>query len=134
MSGETQRDESGWTVDTLKQHYDQRFRDQEKAVSAALASAEKAVSTANVANEKRFESVNEFRAQLTDQTATFLPRKEYDARHETLESRVSELTDRMNRSDGQQKGSDLTIGKIYAAIAAVGAILGILVLVANGVL
>lgn len=48
---------------------------QEKAVSAALVAAEKAVIKAENASEKRFEAVNEFRGQLTDQALTF-PSKE----------------------------------------------------------
>ena len=52
----------------------------EKAVQTALVSAEKAVAKAEVAAEKRFESVNEFRAQLTDQAATFPTRNEVDVR------------------------------------------------------
>jgi len=55
---------------------EQRFKAQEQAVAFALASAEKAVTKAELAAEKRFESVNEFRNQLKDQTGTFLTRNE----------------------------------------------------------
>ncbi len=67
--------------------YSQRFDYQERAVvnaltaakeavSAALQSAKEAVTKAEVASEKRFESINEFRAQLKDQQQTFMPRSE----------------------------------------------------------
>jgi hypothetical protein len=46
------------------------------AVTAALEAAEKAVVKAEVASEKRFDAVNEFRQQLSDQAATFMPRNE----------------------------------------------------------
>lgn len=131
MSGETQQQESGWTVDTLKAHYDQRFIDQDKAVQAALTAAKEATLKAEDASNKRFDSVNEFRSTLSDQVNTFLPRREYDARHETLEKLVTEISDRINRSEGAKVGSDITIGKIYAAIGVVGAILGIIVLLTN---
>lgn len=156
MSGETQKDESGWSVDTLKAHVDQRFVDndkavqaalvsQEKAVAAALAATKEAVSKAEAASEKRFESVNEFRQTLSDQTASFLPRPEYDANHKALEDKIETqcqalsdkiqgLTDRVNTATGQARGSEITMSKIYAAIAAVGAILAIVVLMANNVL
>jgi hypothetical protein len=52
---------------------------QEKAVLAAMAAAEKAVTKAEIASEKRFESVNEFRKTLSDQTANFITRTEYAA-------------------------------------------------------
>jgi len=55
---------------------EQRFRAQEQAVAFALQAAEKAVTKAELAAEKRFESVNEFRNQLKDQTGTFITRNE----------------------------------------------------------
>lgn len=108
--GETKDSVSAWTVDSLNAHYaqvlnerdrryEQRFVAQEKAVAdaflaaekavgAALAAAKEAVNKAESASEKRFESVNEFRAQLADQQVTFLPRNEYNAQHEALEQKV----------------------------------------------
>lgn len=128
MSGETERNISGWTVDTLKEYTEQRFTDQDKAVQAALLAAKEAVIKAETATEKRFEATNEFRQQLSDQTNTFLPRPEYNAQHKALEEKVYILTERMN----QDKGGEVNMGKIYAAIGALGAILGIVVLLANG--
>lgn len=90
MSGETEANVSGWTVDTLHssmlrllderdRRYMQRFFDAEQAVqaalvasdkliAAALASAEKAVAKNETATEARFASVNEFRQSLDDVT------------------------------------------------------------------
>lgn len=127
MSGETKGNISSWTVDTLKEYVEQRFSDQDKAVQAAMIAAKEAVLKAENATEKRFEATNEFRQQLSDQTNTFLPRPEYNAQHKALEEKVDVLTDRMN----QDKGQDISMGKIYAAIAAVGSILAIIVLLAN---
>ena len=70
----------------------------ERAVALALLSAEKAVTKAEAAAERRFESVNEFRSQLTDQAATFMPRTESTARHEALSERLNiETTQGANR-------------------------------------
>lgn len=91
--------------------YQQRFDAQGQALTAALLAAEKAVATAlvaqekavekaNVANEKRFESVNEFRKTLSDQTASFPSRIELDA----VAVRLSDLTDRVNRTEGRSTG------------------------------
>lgn len=77
---------SEWTVDTLKAHHDQRFADQDKAVTAALQAAKEATTKAERAAERRFESVNEFRQQLSDQAAHFMPRAEAEQRIKTLES------------------------------------------------
>jgi len=138
MSGETENQVSGWTVDTLKEYLHTRLLDErtylnsriedsrrmlderystqtkaldaaftaqqtamrtaleaaEKAVQTALTSAEKAVAKAEVAAEKRFESVNEFRAQLTDQAATFVNRNEAEIRISSLAEKLDTETKR----------------------------------------
>ncbi len=68
--------EIGIRIDERDRQYSQRFDAQEKAVAAALAAAKEAVTKAEAAAEKRFDSVNEFRNTLKDQTATFLTRGE----------------------------------------------------------
>jgi phosphopantetheinyl transferase (holo-ACP synthase) len=133
MSGETNREVSGWSVDTLKEYIEQRFTDSDKAVQAALLAAKEAVLKAEVASEKRFESVNEFRGQLADQTNSLIPRAEADSRFNAIAEKVTALTDRINITDGRKAGSEVTIGKIYAAIGVVGVILGILVVVTNAI-
>lgn len=110
---------TGWTVDTLHEHlsslikandhrYEQRFQDAGQAVDAALKAAEKAVTKAEMASEKRFEGVNEFRAALSDQTSTFLPRSEADARISALADKIDALNTKMDKSEG--KGSGLYAG------------------------
>ncbi len=82
--------------------YDERWRaDQqavkealaaaEKAVSAALSAAEKAVEKAELATAARFESVNEFRAQLGDQARTLMPRAEFETQHAEVVRQLGEL-------------------------------------------
>lgn len=144
-SGETNVPIEDWTTGTLKIYHDekiallkeyvgQRFIDQDKAVQAALLATKEAIQKAETATEKRFDSVNEFRAQLADQSNTLMPRQEYSVQHKALEDRVTDLNDRMNKVDGAKEGSQVTIGKIYAAIAAVGVILGIVIMIANNVI
>lgn len=148
-SGETNVPIEDWTtgslkifhdekIASLKVHIEQRFTDndkaiqaalvsQEKAVAAALAAAKEAVSKAEAASEKRFESVNEFRQTLSDQTASFLPRPEYDANHKALEDKIDTkckaledkiqaLTDRLNISTGKSSGISAAWGSIGVAI------------------
>lgn len=50
----------------------------EKLLHVQMECAKEAVTKAENAAEKRFASVNEFRAQLADQAATFITRLEYD--------------------------------------------------------
>ena len=142
MSGETQQSVSGWTVDTLKQYIDQRMIDQEKAMEKAFVAQEKAVASAfeasntaivksEVASEKRFESVNEFRQTLSDQAAAFLPRAEADRVTTSNAEKIQGLTDRLNRMDAQDTGSKITMGKMFAMLAAGGTILSIVIVLAN---
>lgn len=148
MSGETEQDVSGWTIDTLRSAILQQFRDlerllderyatqtkaldaafvaAEKAVAAALESAEKAVAKAEMAAERRFEAVNEFRGQLADQAATLMPRIEYEAKHHALEKQVDELADRVTRAEGSSTGKGMMYGWL---IAAAGVIISVVIAV-----
>lgn len=58
---------------------------------ARFEAAGEAVTKAEVASEKRLDSVNEFRAQLSDQAATFLTRREYEGAHKAALDSVAEL-------------------------------------------
>ena len=91
---------SGWTVATLKQHYDQRLLDIDKALQAALAAAERASAKTELAGEKRFELLNELRSGV----ATIEQLK-------ALEKVVNELKARLDRSEG--RGSGLNAGWVY---------------------
>jgi hypothetical protein len=133
--------------------YQQRFDSQTKALDAALAAAkeavqtalvaaEKATSKAEVAADKRFDSVNEFRSQLADQAATFIPRAESEARMNALAElveakfaglmeKVSELSEYNSRAAGRTVGIGAGwnylvgfIGLIVAVITIVGLIIG----------
>lgn len=121
---------------------DAAFTAAKEAVQTAMVAAEKATTKAEMAAEKRFESVNEFRAQLADQAATFIPRAESEARVsamvELFDSKYTALIDRMDvltqanaasqgRSAGLGAGWNYLvglIGLIVAVITIVGIIIG----------
>ena len=67
-----------------------------EAVCSAMADADKALSKAETASEKRFDSVNEFRAALSDNSANFVQRDSYEERHRALESRLTGLDEKIN--------------------------------------
>jgi hypothetical protein len=121
-------------------------------VGLAFESSDRAISKAEIATEKRFDSVNEFRAQLTDQASRFMPRTESEAttnriieRITDLDNRVNqlisraeavaaadrnteriqELTDRLNRQEG--RGIGLNAGWLYllGLVAAVGTLISL---------
>lgn len=122
-----------WNVESLKEYIERRFTDSDKAIQAALLAAKEAVAKAETASEKRFDAVNEFRGQLADQAATLMSRTEYLTNHKALEDKISDLTDRLNRSEGNKQGSEVTMGKVYALVGVATAILGFIVLLANKV-
>jgi hypothetical protein len=78
-------------LERLEIFSNRRFQDLEEKTALALSSADKAVIKAETATEKRFEGVNEFRQTLSDQASTFMPREEYNARHEALVSDMKKL-------------------------------------------
>jgi hypothetical protein len=113
---------TGWTLDTLKEHFERRFLDMDKAVAAALQAQKEATTKAETAAERRFESVNEFRAQLSDQANTFMPRLEAEQRIAQNAEKLSALEGRVNKTDGRATG----ISGLYAAvIAGLGILVGI---------
>jgi len=91
-------DEKDWNINTLMKflderdkRYEQRFVAQQEATHAALIAAEKAVTKAETAAEKRLDSVNEFRGQLRDQAATFIPRSEVQIMINNLTTKINDL-------------------------------------------
>jgi hypothetical protein len=88
------------------------FTAQEKAIAAALTAADRAVAKAEIASEKRFDSVNEFRAQLSDQAQTFLPRAEFDrantAVNDKMDSNNKALVDKI---EDLRSFKDSTVGR-----------------------
>jgi hypothetical protein len=78
---------------------------QEKSSAAALASADRAVSKAELAAGERFAAVNEFRAQLSDQAASFMSRPEAQLQIKANADKIDALSARMDRSEGGYAGS-----------------------------
>lgn len=125
MMGDVRKPDPGWTVDTLLEYWrdrhvdlqlqmEQRFQahdravdtaltSQRAAIDSALAAADKAVLKSEAATELRFQSVNEFRAQLSDQAATFMTRNELNGmaqRHgDTLVRLNSQVAEMITRDE-----------------------------------
>ena len=112
------------------------LRLQQKFESLAMA-----INKAEQATEKRFDSVNEFRAVLTSQQNNLLPRVEYDAGHKNLSeivsSNVKTLSDtilaqkeRVDKLENIKQGSSnvwiIIVGVIGFATGLISFILNIL--------
>jgi hypothetical protein len=136
--------DSEWTFATLKEHIEallveerraneQRFEGQEKAVNAALTAAKEAVTKAEIAAEKRFDAANEFRGQLSDQAATFMPRLEAEQRIGVNADKVTAIENRINLMSGRSNGLNASWGYLTAAVTALVGIALIVIAIANGV-
>ena len=105
---------------------EEKFNDRRTAVEAAfvaerdarhaaLMAAKDALAKAELATEKRFESVNEFRATLSDQARELMPRNEAQTLINALSTKLNDLNDRLNRREGTGSGME----KSWAALIAV---------------
>jgi hypothetical protein len=113
---------------------DAAFNAQEKATAAALAAAERAVGKSEIASEKRFDAVNEFRAQLSDQAVTFLPRAEFDrvtasltdkieASNKSFIDRLDDLRSYRDTTSGKSVGLNAGWAILVALVSTVGVVI-----------
>jgi len=80
-----------WTLEAFKEYAESRFEGIQREVKLALDAAQTAVTKAETATEKRFDAVNEFRGQLSDQAASFMPRELAEGRLAAIERWQSKL-------------------------------------------
>ncbi len=121
--------ETGWTVDTLYEHFtklldlkeerdSERFRTQREMTNMALNASDRAVNKAEAAAEKRFEAGNEIKGAMLNQQATFIPRTEaqlsIDAirdenriQHDSIREDIKLLKEANIRKSGQGQGLHL---------------------------
>lgn len=127
-------------ISGLKETLIAQIVSQKEAINAALVSADKAVLKAESASEKRFESVNEFRATLSDQQRDMATKSEVDLRFRAVEDRLTEsmktrqvqvdvLNNRINEvseSIREQKGKSSGMSGLWGLIiGGIGAAFGI---------
>jgi len=121
------RDAAFLQADERDRRYEQRFMAQQEAVTAALDSAKEAVVKAETATEKRFEGVNEFRAQLADQARELMPRKETEGLFQGMADRVLILEKKSDLAAGSSLGANTAIALIIALVVAVASVIGVII-------
>ncbi len=77
----------------------------DKAVQAALASSKEAVTKSEGATEKRFDSVNEFRQTLSDQTKTFVTADKFEGLTSQMQNVIANV---VPRAENEAKWGALT--------------------------
>ena len=105
---------------------------QKEAVAAALSAADRAVLKAEAAADKRFDSVNEFRNALADQTKDFPTKAVVDGRFDALTAQVSALTGRMDRREGSGSGQGHLVGYLVGVGGLCVAVLSVVMTVLKG--
>jgi hypothetical protein len=153
-------------VKELRLQTDQRFDASDRAVlaalatvkesgAAALAATEKAVNKAEAANDKRMDTMNEFRGQMADQAATFVSKSEVDLRFTSmgekieplmhlgiliveLQAQMRAMTEKVDGIDksvtlntGRLAGSDRLRNSAYAAVATIATLVGLFFALTN---
>lgn len=119
-------------IDALKNNFEGQIGNAKDALAASIASAEKAVTKAEMANEKRFESVNEFRAQQTDLMARFMPRLEAETWKQSSGEKIDMIVSRMDRLEGRSGGMAAGWGIIVSAVVVSSSVIGaVIVLIGN---
>lgn len=117
--------------DERGRRYDERTVAQDKAVSIALAASDHAMAKADQASEKRFDSVNEFRAALGDQASALMPRSEYTVQHNSLIERMNAYDARQAEASARiAKNEERSIGKQQGLSSLGAVILGVIAAIA----
>ena len=103
----------------------------QREVALVHEASERAIAKAEAATEKRFASVNEFRAQLASQTSSFLPREVAESQFEAMNKSLGVLEAANRYDEGRQKGVGMSAGVLVAALGAVATIITIIIVLAN---
>ena len=112
-------------VVSLKDYVESVVHSLEKNVNNRLEQMDKAVCKAEAATEKRFEGVNEFRLQLSDQARTFLPRQEYEQAHKNVVDKIEELKTRFDKVENMKQGGNVVWAYVLSGMSLIGAIIAI---------
>lgn len=110
---------------TAEQHVGQLRRERELVTAAQ----QEAIAKAEVSTEKRFESVNEFRAQLNDVIAQFVPREVAETQFAEVRKSVDSITQRFNTMEGSDEGARRARSSISSSATIWLGVLGLLVAV-----
>lgn len=114
-------------IQSNDRRYAERFDAQEKAVDAALQAAKEAVGKAETAAEKRFDSVNEFRGQLSDQARDFMPRSEAELQIKGLSEKIDNIQGLLGSLGGRSQGISAATGFVVATVSVLALIATVII-------
>ncbi len=127
-------------ISAAEKRSDERFEAMKAAVAASFDSSEKAILKAEAADKTRFESFNEFNQRIDTILSNTVTRETLDALLEKLESAITRnredldaLSKRIVLREGEIQGQRLTYGNMAAIVGVIGAIVGLLIILAQHV-
>lgn len=125
MSGETEQNISGWTVDTLHVHLQKQIADLRTLLDERYSTQTRNVDSALAAVDKRFDAVNEFRQTLSDQTSSFMPRIEAEARMTAFDIQLRALNQIVTRHQGRTTGMDKSWVMLVGAVGVIATLVAL---------
>lgn len=90
MSGETEKNISGWTTDTLKEYIESLI----EGLRTELISVKEAITTARQEMNRRLEDLNQLRGEVTDDREQFVRKEVYEPAHKEIVKSYNELSDK----------------------------------------
>lgn len=109
-------------IAAIRDNFGGQIQNLKDSLTQAMNAAEKAVAKAENANEKRFEGVNEFRAQMADQAQRFMPRLEAEGLVRSTSEKVDALGSRLDKIEGRTAGVASSGAIAAGAIGVVGTV------------
>jgi hypothetical protein len=111
---------------SLKDYFDSKLVDVKDLFNSKFEALEKATTIVAQNLEKRFDSHNEFRAQLKEQAGTFITRAEYQGMKDKLESEIDDLKSSRDILAGKASQKSVTISYIIGGIGIIIALISLI--------
>ena len=112
---------------SLREHIEALLDERDKRYEERFEAMQVAVQKAEAATEKRFESVNEFRSQLSDQSRTFMPRSESETLHNNEHLRLDGIEKRVEKMENVKQGGIQMWVIVVGVITVIGIILTLII-------
>jgi len=121
--------------ETLSDERDRRYSEVAAARAEALSIKEdkdkEALRLAREIQTYKDEKANELRSQIESERGTYATQGDLRAALEKMEATIKPLAEFMSSQQGRRDGVSLSAGVIVGAVTAIGAVVGIIVVIAN---
>lgn len=110
----------GWTIHTLKEHYDVLLLERLRALKIEFDAAKEAYTLAEINAEKWRSNTNEWRSAMSDKDNLLLSKAEFISYKESTEKALVMAKERADIIEGKGAGINQFIGWVVALIAIAG--------------